>query len=124
MSDCLLFDEFQRQTMRRRAGTSSTAPAASKSTPLFFNVRLVASRSATARRAAQKRGEGPTARPGSRRAISAGPSTVMRSPRAPTVNRPGSSSAALSVMGSRKPRCSTGSGADITTSITRKAPLG
>jgi hypothetical protein len=36
MSDCLLFDEFQRQTMRR-GRNSSTAPLISKSTPLFFN---------------------------------------------------------------------------------------
>jgi hypothetical protein len=36
----------------------------------------------TATRTAQKRGDGATAKPGSRRAISAGLSTVIRSPRA------------------------------------------
>ena len=64
-----------------------------KSTPLCFNSRLVASKSATANRAAQKRGEPSAANPGSRRAISSGLSTVIRSPVSPTVSRPGASSA-------------------------------
>ena len=47
-----------------------------KLTPLLFNARFVASKSATANRAAQKRGEPSTAKPGSRRAISSGLSTA------------------------------------------------
>src|SRR5260370_32639401 len=124
MSDCRLFDELQRQAMRRCRRDQQNAAVDLEVDRIALQLprgRIQIGDGQPRRAKTRRTVGGQTRQPtGDLKRAEHGDPLACLSDR----QSPGASSAALSVMRSRKAWCAAGSGADITTSITRKAPLG